>query len=262
MKTMLLVTAAVLFAAATFARAQERARQDVSSPAERAAAAGKPDTCVPKQKNPERHQQFMKDKEEALRKGPIQLVWIGDSITDAWRQKGSPQNSLFVERWGRYNPLNLGISGDKTEHVLWRLENGELDGLADGAKLAVIMIGTNNLGNKPTATPHDTAEGIKCIVQKVREKLPNTKILLLGVFPRGREPNNPFREQIKTVNQSIQNLSEPGKVKYLDISDALLDDNGVLPADVMPDQLHPNPKGYQIWADAVDPVIRQMIGGE
>ena len=247
MKTMLLVTTAVCVALAS-ARAL---RADD--------AAGKPVTCVPKQKDPQRHQQFMKDKEAALAKGPIQLVWIGDSITDAWR--GGEQNKVFVERWGKYNPLNIGISGDKTEHVLWRLENGELDGLADGTKLAVIMIGTNNLGNKPTATPQDTAEGVKCIVAKVREKLPNAKVLLLGVFPRGKEPTSPFRAQIKTVNDTIKTLDDGKAVKYLDISDAFLDDGGVLPADVMPDQLHPSLKGYQLWADAVDPVIRQMIGG-
>jgi beta-glucosidase len=248
MKTMLFVTAAALCIALASARAL---RADD--------AAGKPVTCVPKQKDPQRHQQFMKDKEAALAKGPIQLVWIGDSITDAWR--GGEQNKVFVERWGKYNPLNLGISGDKTEHVLWRLENGELDGLADGAKLAVIMIGTNNLGNKPTATPEDTAEGVKCIVAKVREKLPNAKVLLLGVFPRGKEPTNPFRAQIKTVNDSIKTLDDGKTVKYLDISGAFLDDKGVLPADVMPDQLHPNLKGYQQWADAIGPAIDEMTKG-
>lgn len=246
MKTMVLVTAAALCVALISARLL---RADD--------AAGNPVTCVPKQKDPQRHEQFMKDKEAALKKGPIQLVWIGDSITDAWR--GGEQNKVFVERWGKYNPLNLGISGDKTEHVLWRLENGELDGLAEGTKLAVIMIGTNNLGNKPTATPQDTAEGVKCIVARVRQKLPDAKVLLLGVFPRGKEPTNPFRAQIKTVNDTIKTLDDGKTVKYLDISYAFLDDSGVLPAEVMPDQLHPNLKGYQLWANAVGPVIDQMI---
>lgn len=248
MKTMLLVTAAVLVVAAMSNRAL---RADDTR--------AKPVTCIPKQKDPNRHAQFMKDKDEALRKGPIRLVFIGDSITDAWRQKGAPQNKVFNERWGKYNPLNLGISGDKTEHVLWRLENGELDGLADGTKLIVMMIGTNNLGNNPKATPEDTAEGVKCLVRTVREKLPQSKLLLLGVFPRGKEPTSPFRAQIKTVNNSISKLDDGGQVKYLDISDAFLDDNGTLPTDVMPDQLHPSAKGYEIWAEAVGPVIDEMI---
>lgn len=258
MRTMLLVAAAVVVATAVSAgrlRAQEKPAADADS----AAAGGKPVTCVPKQKNPERHEQFMKDKEAALKKGPIQLVFIGDSITDAWRR--DEQNKIYKQRWGQYNPLNLGISGDKTEHVLWRLENGELDGLAGGTKLVVMMIGTNNLGNPPRATPEDTAKGIECLVQTVRQKLPDAKLLLLGVFPRGREANNPFRAQIKTINDTISKLDDGKQVKYLDISDAFLDEDGTLPADVMPDQLHPNLKGYQIWADAIDPVIRQMLGG-
>jgi beta-glucosidase len=215
-------------------------------------------TCIPAQKDPNRHAQFLKDKEAALKNGPVQLVFIGDSITDAWR--GGEQNKIYKERWGRYNPLNLGISGDKTEHVLWRLENGELDGLNPGTKLVVMMIGTNNLGNAPKATPEDTAEGIRCLVKTIRQKLPQAKILLLGVFPRGKEPTNPFRAQIKTINDTISRFDDGGRhLKYLDISDAFLDDQGVLPADVMPDQLHPNAKGYQLWADAVGPEIDRMI---
>jgi beta-glucosidase len=251
MKTMLLVTAAVVvavFVSSRAARAQDAAK---------GAAGGKPVTCVPAEKDPQRHAEFMKDKEAALAKGPIQLVWIGDSITDAWR--GGEQNKLFNERWGKYNPLNLGISGDKTEHVLWRLEHGELDGLAGGTKLVVMMIGTNNLGNAPTASPEDTAEGVKCLVKTIRQKLPGAKVLLLGVFPRGKEATNPFRAQIKTINDTISKLDDGKQVKYLDVADAFLDDKGELPAEVMPDQLHPSAKGYQIWADAVGPAIEQMI---
>ena len=256
MRTMPLVTAAVVVAIAVSAgrsRAQEKPAGDGDS----AAAGGKPVTCVPKQKDPKRHEQFMKDKEAALKNGPIQLVFIGDSITDAWRR--DEQNKIYKERWGKYNPLNLGISGDKTEHVLWRLENGELEGLAGGTKLVVMMIGTNNLGNPPRATPEDTAKGIECLVQTVRQKLPKSKLLLLGVFPRGREASNPFRAQIKTINDTISKLDDGKQVKYLDVSDAFLDDDGTLPADVMPDQLHPNLKGYQIWADAIDPQVREML---
>src|SRR2546428_10876965 len=124
MKTMPCLAVAVLFAVvAPGSRADEKKLTDAGS---------KPSTCTPAKKDPQRHEQFMKDKEVALKKGPIQLVFIGDSITDAWR--GGEQNKLFVERWGKYNPLNLGISGDKTEHVLWRLDHGELDDLAESAK--------------------------------------------------------------------------------------------------------------------------------
>jgi beta-glucosidase len=215
----------------------------------------KPASCTPAQKDPDRHERFMKDRDEALKKGNIDLVFIGDSITDAWR--GGEPNKIYNERWGKHNPLNLGISGDKTEHVLWRLENGELDGVKP--KLVVIMIGTNNLGNAPQATPEDTAAGVKCVVKTVREKVPDAKVLLLGVFPRGREANDKYRGQIKTVNDTIAKLDDGKTVKYLDIGAKFLDAGGKLPEDIMPDALHPSPKGYQIWADAIGPVIDEMM---
>ena len=248
MRTMGFVAAAVVFAALVVSHA---ARADDAS------TAGKPASCTPQQKDPQRHEQFMKDKEAALKKGPVQLVFIGDSITDAWR--GGEQNKLYNQRWGKYNPLNLGISGDKTEHVLWRLEHGELDGLAPGTKLVVMMIGTNNLGNPPRATPEDTAKGVECLVKTIREKLPQARLLLLGVFPRGKSPNDPFRAQIKTVNDTISKLDDGKQVKYLDIGDKFLSGGGELTPEIMPDALHPNARGYQIWADAIDPTVEEMI---
>ena len=231
-------------------------RADDKKAAEAKADAKQPATCTPAEKDKGRHDQFMKDKEEALKKGPIDLVFVGDSITDAWRS--DPQNKIYVERWGKHNPYNIGISGDKTEHVLWRIEHGELDGIKP--KLVVMMIGTNNLGNAPQATPEDTAAGVKCIVEKIKEKLPESKLLLLGVFPRGAKKDDPFRAQIKTLNETIAKLDDEGKtVKYLDIGDKFLDQEGNLPADVMPDALHPNEKGYQIWADAIGPTVDEMM---
>jgi lysophospholipase L1-like esterase len=214
-----------------------------------------PVSCKPVQKDPQRHEQFLKDKAEALKKGPIDLLFVGDSITDGWRNK--PQNKLYVEKWSKHNPLNIGISGDKTQHVLWRLENGEVDGIEP--KLIVLMIGTNNLGNAPQATPEETAAGVTCVVKKLQEKLPKAKLLLLAVFPRGEKADNAFRGQIKTVNDTIAKLDDGKQVKYLDIADKFLDDDGTLPKDVMPDALHPNAKGYEIWADAIAPVIDEMM---
>jgi beta-glucosidase len=215
-----------------------------------------PNPCGQVQKNPERHEGFLKDKEEALKKGPVDLLFVGDSITDAWRR--GEQFKLFQERWGKYNPLNIGISGDKTEHVLWRLNHGEVDGIKP--KAVVVMIGTNNLGNKPTATSEQVADGIKCVVKTLREKLPDSKILLLAVFPRGMEPNNAFRERIDKVNESIKELDDKGEhVKYLDIGKAFLADDGTLTKEVMPDALHPNVKGYHIWADAMGPELEKLL---
>ena len=219
-------------------------------------AKEKPASCTPAQKDPQRHEQFLKVKAEALKKGPINLLWVGDSITDAWR--GGPQNKLYLQRWGKHNPLNIGISGDKTEHVLWRLDHGEVDSIRP--KAVVVMIGTNNLGNPPKATPEDTAAGVTCVVERLRKKLPDAKILLLGVFPRGAKADDPYRAQIKRVNETIAKLDDGGKhVTYLDIGDRFLAPDGTLPPDIMPDALHPNEKGYQIWADAIGPTLEGML---
>lgn len=209
--------------------------------------------CKPEQRKPERHEGFLKDKAEALKNGPIELVFIGDSITDAWRRE--PQKKVFDERWGKYNPYNIGVGGDQTQHVLWRIEHGELDGISP--KLAVLMIGTNNLGNK--MTPEQTIGGIHCVVEAIQAKLPETRLLLLGVFPRGAESTNPYRAQIETVNHAIAKLDDGERVKYLDIGQKFLDENGNLPKEIMPDALHPNEKGYQIWADAIGETVEKMM---
>jgi lysophospholipase L1-like esterase len=210
-------------------------------------------TCTPAEKKPERHQQFLKDKEAALVKGPVDLLFVGDSITDAWRR--DPQKKLFDERWGKHNPLNIGIGGDRTQNVLWRLENGEVDGIKP--KVVVLMIGTNNIGNGDS--PQDTAAGVTCVVKTLREKLPDSKILLLGVFPRGAKSDDPFRAQIKTINDTIAKLDDGQHVKYLDIGPKFLTDEGALTPQIMPDALHPNEKGYHVWAEAIGPAVDEMM---
>jgi len=213
---------------------------------------------TPQEKDRNRHEQFLKDKEDALKKGPVQLVFIGDSITDGWR--GGKQNELYKERWGKYNPYNIGISGDETQHVLWRIEHGELDGLEPNPKVAVMMIGTNNIGNRNKMSAEDTAKGVETLVKAIHEKLPKTKILLLGVFPRGAKADDKFRPMIKAINEQIAKLDDGGKsVKFLDIGEKFLDGDGNLPKEIMPDALHPNLKGYNIWADAIGPAVDEMM---
>jgi beta-glucosidase len=207
-----------------------------------------------------RHERFLKDKDEALKNGPVNLLFVGDSITDAWRNRNkdgtdSPQLKLFKERWGKYNPLNIGISGDRTQHVLWRLQNGEVEGLKP--KAVVLMIGTNNLGNKESV--EDTIAGVKAVIGSLREKLPDSKILLLGVFPRGEKADNAFRAQIKSVNEAVAKLDDGSHVKYLDIGDKFLAPDGTMTKEVMHDALHPSEKGYQIWADAIQPTLDEMM---
>jgi beta-glucosidase len=215
--------------------------------------------CVPAEKDPNRHANFMKQKERLLKRGPIELVFLGDSITDFWRR--DDQRDIFEADFGKYNPYNTAISGDQTQHLLWRIDHGELDGIHP--KVAVIMIGTNNLGHRPAQTSKQTADGVKCVVKAVQQKLPETKILLLAVFPRGMSATDPYRAQIKEVNEMISKLDDGGRhVKYLDINDKFLTPDGTLTRDIMPDALHPNYKGYEIWAQAMKPAIDELEAGK
>ncbi len=211
-----------------------------------AQAAERENTAIkPAMKNPERHQQFM----NIARKGNVDVLFLGDSITDGWRGQ-----KLFKERFEPLKTANFGIGGDRTQHVLWRLQNGELDKIKP--KVVMLMIGTNNLGAN---TDEEIAEGIRAIVKEIRQKSPDSKILLLGIFPRGQEATDRNRPRIKKINEMISKLDKQKNVRYLDIGDKFLEKDGSLSRDIMPDYLHLSAKGYKIWADAVEPVIKKMM---
>ena len=188
---------------------------------------------------------------EQVKQGNVDLLMIGDSITHMWELSGK---EVWAQYYAKRNALNLGISGDTTQHVLWRLDNGNIEGIAP--KLAVIMIGTNNCGAN---TPEEIAEGIVAIVDKLRAKLPEMKILLLAIFPRSEKPDE-NRTTLAKANELASKAADNKHVFYLDLADAFLDDDGTLPKDIMPDFLHPNEKGYQIWADAMEPKIKELLG--
>jgi lysophospholipase L1-like esterase len=179
---------------------------------------------------------------------PVDLIFDGDSITDFW-QSGDRGGPVF-QKYAPLNVVDYAISGDRTEHVLWRLQHGELQGLHP--KLAMLMIGTNNLGE---STSQEIADGITKIVQTYRTQAPDMHVLLLGIFPRAPSPTAPERAKIKEINAIISKLDDGDHVTYLDIGDKFLQPDGTLSTDIFPDSLHPNTKGYQIWADAVQPVI-------
>ena len=196
-----------------------------------------------------RQKQFIergKDKE-------IQLVFLGDSITDFWLGTGK---KVWDENYKKYDAADFGVSGEHTEHVLGRIEHGMLDGLAP--KVVVIMIGTNNIGHSAEEKPEWAAAGVKKIVETVHVKLPETKILLLGVFPRG-DKNGSDRKKVEEINAIIAKLDDGKKNRYLDLAPKFLDADGALPHDVMPDKLHPNEKGYKIWAEAMQPLLDEMM---
>ena len=199
----------------------------------------------------QRHNGFVAE----ARKGGIDLLFVGDSITDFWRNRGK---TVWNERYAPLKAANFGISGDRTEHVLWRLQNGELQGI--DPKVTVVMIGTNN-------TWRDTAEqiaaGVTAIVDEIKKQLPHTKILLLAIFPRAEKPDSPLRAQIAATNAILSKLDDGGRtLAYLDIGDKFLQPDGVLPASIMPDFLHPNEKGYEIWANAMEPKLTALLGNK
>ena len=177
----------------------------------------------------------------------IHLVFDGDSITDFWQTKGK---DVWEAHYGKLGAFDFAISGDRTEHVLWRLAEGQVDGIKP--KLIVLMIGTNNLGRN---TNEQIAAGVTAIVQDYRKRCPDAVVLLQAIFPRGKAANDPARARIKAINAIIAKLQDGKKVIYVDFGDKFLGADGSLSPEIMPDFLHPSPKGYLIWADAIQPII-------
>jgi lysophospholipase L1-like esterase len=196
----------------------------------------------------QRHENFLKRAKE----GKMDLLFLGDSITEGWGN-----NAVWQKSYAPLNAANFGIGGDTTENVLWRILNGEIEGLSP--KVAVLMIGTNNFGLEGHA-PADVAKGITTIVQTLRKKLPTTKILLLGIFPRDEKPNTESRKKIQKVNEQIAGLDDKKNVRFLDIGPKFTNPDGSIAKEIMPDFLHLSEKGYQIWADAMDPLLKQLMG--
>ena len=199
-----------------------------------------------------------------ITEGDVALLMIGDSITHGW--EGRPKNPKDPkggkEVWDRYyghrKAVNLGFGGDRTQNVLWRLQHGELDRIAP--KLAVIMIGTNNT-NRLDPAKH-TALGIKHIIREIQTRVPETKILLLAIFPRGAGPDDAKRQRNNEVNGIISGYADNESVFFLNINEQFLDDERTLLIEAMPDLLHPNQNGYQIWAEAMEPRVAELLKDE
>jgi lysophospholipase L1-like esterase len=181
-----------------------------------------------------------------------QVIFDGDSITDGWHGRGK---QVWEERYAKYGAFNFGIGGDRTEHILWRLEQGQAEGM--NPKLIAIMIGTNNTGSN---TAEQIAEGVTAVVKAYQKRFPKAVILLQAVFPRNEKTEDPTRQKIKQINEIISRLGDGKKVIYVDFGDKFLQPDGTLTRDIMPDLLHPNEKGYQIWADAIQPYIDKYLG--
>jgi len=202
------------------------------------------------------NEKFMKMHEEFVDKakqGGVDLLFLGDSITAGWAR----QKEIWDEHFGKYKPANFGIGGDRTQHVLWRIENGELEPPIK-PKLIVLMIGTNNSNSDPS---DKIAAGVEKIVSTARDKT-GAKVLLLAVFPRGETPEKAAkqREVIKGVNDRIKKLDDGGKtVRFLDIGDQFINPDGTISKEIMPDYLHLSKEGYERWAKAIDGPVKEMM---
>lgn len=202
---------------------------------------------------------------EISKLGQAELVFLGDSITAGWSTAGK---EVWAKTWEPLKAVNFGIGGDRTEHILWRLEHGNYDGLKP--KLTVLMIGTNNTGHqgRPAAehggavyqSPAEhTAQGIEAILKLLREKQPQMKILLLGIFPRGATSDDKLRRQNEATNALIAKFADGKSIHYLDIGKSFLGEGGTLSKEIMPDLLHLSPAGYQLWADAIQSKVAELM---
>ena len=176
---------------------------------------------------------------------------------------------VWSEYWAPLGAANFGIGGDRTEHILWRLENGNYDGLKP--KLTVLMIGTNNTGHEGrqmsehggavySSPPQETAQGVKMILDTLRKKQPQMKILMLAIFPRGADNTDPKRKQNQATNELIAKFADNEHIYFLDINKAFLEEDGTLSKEIMPNLLHPNSKGYQIWAKEIKGKVDELMG--
>jgi len=195
--------------------------------------------------------QFQKKMDDARKMPSVDLIFDGDSITAGWKGGGG---GVWGHKYAKLNAFDFGNSGDTVAGLIWQVENGQVDGLHP--KLVVLLIGTNNLGH---GTPEQIADGIKVLVAAYQKHCPESAILLQGIFPRGEKPTDPIRAKIKAINEIISQYADGKKVIYLDFGDRFLQPDGALSKEIMPDSLHPSAKGYQIWADAIQPVIDEFF---
>jgi len=183
------------------------------------------------------------------RQGKIDLIYIGDSIVQRYEGVGK---HVWDHYYASRNALNLGISGDRTQHVIWRLDHGNIEGI--NPKLAIVMIGQNNGGHN---TASEIAEGVTEVVKIIRTKLPKTKILLLGIFQR-REKPTPERAVLAEANTIISKLADTS-TSYMDINSVFVQPDGTIPASLMPDFEHPSELGFKRWAEAIEAKVAELM---
>jgi lysophospholipase L1-like esterase/uncharacterized protein (DUF2141 family) len=191
----------------------------------------------------------------AANSGGANVVFFGDSITD-WFENGAGA-SVWNSEIAPLGADDFGLAGDRTQDLLWRLQNGELNG---HPKVAVVLIGTNNLVfSDRNETPGETIEGIQAVIQTIRTLSPHTRILLLGLLPRSQSPNDPIRAEIREVNSIIAGFADSNYITYLDLGALFLHPDGTIPANLMGDFTHPTTLGYQLLANALLPTLKSLL---
>jgi beta-glucosidase len=185
--------------------------------------------------------------------GQAEVIFVGDSITEGWEGNGQ---QIWEKYYAPRHALNLGVWNDHTQHVLWRLDHGNLEGLKP--KVAVLLIGVNNVPDTNN-TPRMVLEGVTAVVKKLREKLPDTKVLVLGIFPF-REDFCDQRGKALQVNQALRKLDDGQCIRFLDIGYLFIRPDGKIPKEMMRDFLHPSPAAYRLWAEAMEPDLAAMLG--
>lgn len=199
---------------------------------------------------------------EKAQKGRIDVYFTGDSIVRRWGATDYPE---FLAHWNRcfhgWNAANFGWGADTLQNILWRLQNGELDGVRP--KVVVILAGTNNVGNAVQAggsgeKAEDILEGFKAILAVLRAKAPEAVIVVTGIFPRNDDMA--AMPLILGVNEHISKCADGERILYLDVNDRLADKDGKLFDGMTLDGIHPTRKGYQVWADRLIPILADRLG--
>lgn len=199
-----------------------------------------------------RHEEFVAE----AAGGNINLLFIGDSLTDWWRDPERGK-SVWDEILAARKAANFGISADRTQHLLWRLQNGEAEGFSPAT--IILLIGTNNTGmendgSKPRNTPGEAIEGIAAVVRELRGRFPAAVIHHFALFPRG-EDGSIYRSQIPEINEGIRRLADGRMVRFHDIGSRFLDQDGDIRLDLMPDRLHLNTEGYRVWGGELGRIL-------
>ena len=198
---------------------------------------------------------FLKKHEEFIREAAAvnpDVVFLGDSLTTGWLEAGK---AIWGKHVSVYKPLNLGVNGDRTEHVLWRLSNGEIDKIKP--KVIVLMIGTNNLY---MYSVDEISEGVAAILNELNDRLPESKVLLLGILPRAKSPEAKVRAKIREINEQLAKMADGKDIHFLDFGAELLEPDGSISEEIMPDFMHLSESGYNIWFDEMSPVLIEMLG--